>query len=281
MMELQPSDSIGRPNHPICQVWVFLLGSNEEPHLRRYSYRFYGRPYCPDTQTEELKVLVLINCLGSQQYQLLSSLTAPDIPSTKTFQELLLLLKKHLSPKPNVLTEQHNFFSRHQHQGESISTFVSSLKDLTKNAEFKSECNSNNCSKSMLNLLLRSQFIRGLADADIREKLLQQGDATFDKTIEITLAIEAAKIENKEVYKSNYPNFINKISSGYIKKKFNSNFRNSENESKHQNRSRSKSPMKNKSSINLKELGLEGLYLHCGKTNHKTQDCFLKNKLRC
>nr|XP_042899819.1 uncharacterized protein LOC122269685 [Parasteatoda tepidariorum] len=77
-----------------------------------------------DPETEELKVLVLINCLGSRQYQLLSSLTAPDIPSTKTFQELLLLLKKHLSPKPNVLTEQHKFFSRHQHQGPGQYTFL-------------------------------------------------------------------------------------------------------------------------------------------------------------
>ncbi len=110
-----------------------------------------------DTETEELKVLVLINCLGSRQYQLLSSLTAPDLPSTKTFKELLsLLFKQHLSPKPNVLTEQHKFFSRHQNQGETISTFISSLKELTKNAEFVSACNSSDCSKSMLNLLLRS-----------------------------------------------------------------------------------------------------------------------------
>ncbi len=33
--------------------------------------------------------------------------------------------------------------------------------------------------------------------------------------------------------------------------------------------------------VNLKELGLEGVCLHCGKNNHKTQKCFLTNKLRC
>ena len=33
----------------------------------------------------------------------------------------------------------------------------------------------------MLNLFLRSEFIRGLLDADIREKLLKQGDVIFGK----------------------------------------------------------------------------------------------------
>lgn len=116
----------------------------------------------------------------------------------------------------------------------------------------------------MLNLLLRSQFIRGLADADIREKLLQQGDATFEKTIEIALAIEAAKIENKEVYKSNYATSVNKISSNGVRNKQSNNFRNPQNGSKHfrtETRNRSKSPMKNKS-FNLKDFGLEGLCLH-------------------
>ena len=50
----------------------------------------------------------------------------------------------------------------------------------------------------MLNLLLRSQFIRGLSDADITEKLLQQGNITFVKNIEIALSIEVEKLKIKK-----------------------------------------------------------------------------------
>lgn len=52
-----------------------------------------------DIETNEAKVMVLINCLGSRHYKLLSSLTSPDVPASKTYKDLMTLLKNHLAPK--------------------------------------------------------------------------------------------------------------------------------------------------------------------------------------
>ena len=141
-----------------------------------------------------------------------------------------------------------------------------------------SGCENADCSKSIINLLLRAQFIRGLSDSDIREKILQQADVTFDKTLEIALAIESSKIENKEVYKS-YPSSsgINKISH-FNKQKTNQRFRSN---SKSTSRKNERSISRNRNTLNLRELGLENVCLHCGKNNHKTQNCRIKHKLKC
>lgn len=56
-----------------------------------------------DNVTREKKVQVLINCcLSTKHYQLLASLTAPELPSSQSFDYLIELLTQHLSPTPNV-----------------------------------------------------------------------------------------------------------------------------------------------------------------------------------
>jgi hypothetical protein len=39
----------------------------------------------------------------------LSELTAPDLTNTKTYKEFVHLLIEHLDPKPNEISERHNF----------------------------------------------------------------------------------------------------------------------------------------------------------------------------
>lgn len=230
-----------------------------------------------DAETESRKVMVLINCLGPKHYQLLSNLTSPDLPATKTYTELMQLLKEHLSPRTNVLTEQHKFLSRAQRNGESISNYINALKELSKSADFKTSCADANCKKSVINLLLRAQFIRGLQDSEIREKILQQGDLTFEKAVDIALTIEAAKIENKEVYKTNSTSQLNKISTNMKQNK--SNIQRSRMTNKNPSPI-SRSSSRNRS-INFKELGIDGLCLHCGNNSHKTNECRIISKLRC
>ncbi|XP_023244306.1 uncharacterized protein LOC111642227 [Centruroides sculpturatus] len=226
-----------------------------------------------DAITEEAKVMILINCLGPKHYQLLTNLTAPEIPSKRTFAELMKLLQNHLTPKRNILTEQHKFLSREQHNGESISNYVTSLKQLSKSADFKSSCNNADCIKSVIDLMLRVQFIRGLQDSDIREKILQQTDLTFEQTLEIALAIEASKIENDEVYKSNH--FVHKIIKNTQTKQC------SHLQTQPSNRNRSRIESRSGEPLNLHELHLEGLCLHCGKNNHKSTNCRIKDRLKC
>lgn len=234
-----------------------------------------------DTETQEAKVVVLINCIGAKNYQLLSSLTAPDTPASKTYTELINLLRKHLSPKPNILTEQHKFFSRNQRPGESITFYITALRELTKNANFVSKCETDDCTKNLLNIMLRAQFIRGLNDSDIREKILQQTEITFENSVEIALAIESSKLENAQLYKS-FPSAsnINKISTrkSSITQQHVSR-PSSRNRTHFQSRSVTRSP-NNRKKIDFKALGLDGLCIRCGSNKHYSDKCTAQ-KLYC
>ncbi|BES98989.1 Hypothetical Protein NTJ_11805 [Nesidiocoris tenuis] len=219
-------------------------------------------------EVDEAKRLLFINCLGAKYFELLSNLTAPNRPADTSYEEAVSLLREHLSPKQNVLTEQHRFFSRSQGATESVSDFVTALKHLIKTAEFKCECEAAaTCSKSIMNLVLRAQLIRGLRDSDIREKILQKEDISFDDCLKTALAIEVSKIENKEAYKNSSVN-INKISDRQQKFQPRQPFR------------KSFVSHTKKAPVDLDKLGLRGLCLHCGG-RHTSKSCRIKKKLRC
>ncbi|KAL4717572.1 hypothetical protein ACJJTC_000721 [Scirpophaga incertulas] len=154
-------------------------------------------------QTKQMKAKILINSLGAKYYQLLSSLTAPDLPSNKTYDELIKLLDRHLCPLANVHTERHKFLSRIQKPDESKLQYIAALKHLSTTSNWN--CEEPDCSKPV-SIILQAQFIRGLLDIEIREQILQQGnDINLEKAIEIALAIEAAVKQNKIYLQSSEP----------------------------------------------------------------------------
>ncbi|XP_044731858.1 uncharacterized protein K02A2.6-like [Chrysoperla carnea] len=219
-------------------------------------------------EVAKAKVQILINCLGSKYYQLISSLTSPSKPSDKTYTELIELLEKQLSPPSNVHTERHKFLSRIQHSDESIASYVAALKLLLHTCKWV--CPIDNC-KQPIPSILQAQFIRGLKDVDIREKILQQDETiSFDKTLEIALAIEAAKRQNKEDYqKPAIP--INRI--GNTRRSNKAEFYNNK-----QQRNRSKSrqrPQIIDRSSQIERLGLKHTCLSCGckKPGHLVKVC--------
>ncbi|KAL1447852.1 hypothetical protein WDU94_005574 [Cyamophila willieti] len=140
-------------------------------------------------------VQTLINCLSPKQYQVLSSLTTPDLPKNGKFKELCTLLKQHLCPKLNETFEQHKFVSRVQLPNESLTDFVQALKSQTRHCGFVCE----GCKKSTNNAHLKTQFIRGVKDVYIRERLLQAKVSTFQDLVSIALDAEASHVGSLKI----------------------------------------------------------------------------------
>ena len=68
---------------------------------------------------EDKKRAVFLTVIGAQTYSLLSSLVAPDKPSTKTYEDLTTVLKNHLKPKTLVIAERFKFHKRNQGENET------------------------------------------------------------------------------------------------------------------------------------------------------------------
>ena len=85
--------------------------------------------------------------------------------------------------------ERYKFNCRNQTPGESVDSFVTALRNLTKNCNF-CEC--------MRESLLRDRVIMGILDSDLRKRLLQMPDLTINLCIDMCRAYEAT--ENRMRY---------------------------------------------------------------------------------
>ena len=79
---------------------------------------------------DDKRVPVLLTVIGGKTYSLLRTLTSPDKPSTKSFDQIVEILKGHLSPKPLLIAERFRFHKGDQRDDENINTYVAEIKKL-------------------------------------------------------------------------------------------------------------------------------------------------------
>ena len=59
---------------------------------------------------EDCRVPALLSIIGSEAYEVLRNLLAPDLSQTKDSKVLTDTLKKHYSPKPLIIAERFHFY---------------------------------------------------------------------------------------------------------------------------------------------------------------------------
>jgi hypothetical protein len=77
------------------------------------------------------KIPVLLSVIGGPTYSLLKDLNAPDKPANKTYQEIVDVLKNHLSPKSTVKADKFRFHKKDQRPDESVRDFINQLRKLS------------------------------------------------------------------------------------------------------------------------------------------------------
>ncbi|KAL5516505.1 hypothetical protein EMCRGX_G001854 [Ephydatia muelleri] len=133
---------------------------------------------------------VLLSTIGPKAYQTLASLVAPETPGGKTYDELIKLMAEHLSPKPPVIVQRYRFHSRVRQQGESVSVYVTQLKELARKCEFG----------DALNDMLRDRLVCGINDERVQKRLLVEVNLTFDSALKISQGCEVAERCAKEIH---------------------------------------------------------------------------------
>ena len=76
----------------------------------------------------KIKVSASLSLVGGKTYSLLRNLTLTDKPTDKNFDDIVKILKKHLSPKPSIIAELFRFHRRQQQEGESFNEYAAVLK---------------------------------------------------------------------------------------------------------------------------------------------------------
>ena len=128
------------------------------------------------------KRAILLSACGAATYKLLKTLVAPAELTTKSFAELVQLAKEHYTPKPSIIMCRFKFNSAFREQGESISAFVTRLRDLATSCEYGESATE----------LIRDRLVCGVRDDVLQRTLLAVPKLTYDKAYELALLHESA-----------------------------------------------------------------------------------------
>ena len=139
---------------------------------------------------EGKRAATLLSCIGAKTYQLLRSSTSPDLPSTKSYDELKEVLNRHLSPQPLEIAERFRFHKRNQREGESVQAYSVEIKRLSEHCNFGPH----------LDQSLRDRLVCGLRDTAIQKIPLQEADLTFQIAYDKAVALEMASRDATELH---------------------------------------------------------------------------------
>ncbi|KAI5731396.1 hypothetical protein M8J77_009366 [Diaphorina citri] len=227
---------------------------------------------------DDKKAQLLCVSIGSVHYNNLAALLGPGKPVNKlSYQDLLTALRQMLSPKRSTVVSQHYFLNIYQKEDQNIPEFVATLQRDISECDFNVKCKCKQ-SISIADTFLRAQFIRGLKDNWLREQILQSSATTFNEILTKAIALEASRIESKELSTAcssstrfNSTDDVNKTST----------FRRARSRSNQSKRKSFQSRSKSRY-VNYKALGIDNHCLRCGRQNHKSNSCHVdKTQLKC
>lgn len=148
-----------------------------------------------ETYTERLELYFLVNDIPAEKhaavlltkidpetYNLTRDLCMPDKPSTKTYAQLVALIKDHLNPKPSEAMERCKFHQAQQASTESVADFVARLKRLSLYCNFPNVSNA-----------VRDQIVCGLKDHATKKALFREENLTYNTAYKIATQMETAE----------------------------------------------------------------------------------------
>ncbi|KAK9679024.1 hypothetical protein QE152_g40355 [Popillia japonica] len=181
---------------------------------------------------------VLLTLIGMDTYVTLKNLLAPELPISKSYMDIVKVLKNHYVPKKSIIAERFRFnkFSKSymdivkvlknhyvpkksiiaerfrfnkclQESGETVAQFIIRLKQLSKDCQygtFLDDALRDNFVKgycqygTFLDDALRDNFVKGLEDERIQGKLLLEKDLKFSRACEIAQNMELTQKEAKQ-----------------------------------------------------------------------------------
>ena len=84
-----------------------------------------------DVGNPEKQRAILLSGCGASTYQLIRNLVAPAKLISKSFAELVKLVKDHHNPPPSAIFQRFLFNSHSQKEGETVAEFVAELRKLS------------------------------------------------------------------------------------------------------------------------------------------------------
>lgn len=136
----------------------------------------------------------LLHYMGGPTYDVLCNKLKNESPETKSYDDIVTLLKAHYSPTPLEILENFKFICRKQLDHEALCDYIMDLEKLAQTCNFGAH----------LDTAIRNQFVFGLRNRTIQSRLLEVRDLTLAKAKEIAFGMEMSHRGTDEMHGSKH-----------------------------------------------------------------------------
>ena len=158
-----------------------------------------------EVKEDAKKCAILMSGCGPTTYKIIRRLVDSETRKTIKYSKLIDLLTSHFNPRPLSIVQRFKFYNRTRSKEESIATYVAALRALAEYCEYGDS----------LNIMLRDRLVCGVNHEGIQRRLLSEKDLTYEKALEIALAMEAAAKDTRDLLAaSNTPTGLHYIATG-------------------------------------------------------------------
>jgi len=136
------------------------------------------------TQDDEAQVNTLIYSMGDEADDILRSL-ALSAEDRKKYDVVKEKFDGHFVQRRNVIFERAKFNMRHQEEGESVDTFITSLYELAEHCGYG----------DLHNEMIRDRIVVGIRNSALSEKLQLDSKLTLETAVAQVRQSEAVKLQ--------------------------------------------------------------------------------------
>ena len=158
-------------------------------HWTAYTERLQYYFIANEVKSDEKKRAILLSVCGPDTYKTIRGIVDAETLASTAYNELIEMLKSHYDPKPSFIVQRFKFYNRTREAGETVSTFVATLRQIAEYCDYK----------ETLNDMIRDRLVCGINHEGIQKKLLAEKNLTYEKALEIALAMETAEQGTKDL----------------------------------------------------------------------------------
>lgn len=133
---------------------------------------------------DKLKATMLLNCLSIDVYEVVRSMCDPDLPTTKSYEDLCKILHSYFVPHVVALERRRQFYALNRQDGDLAVIWLERIRRAAVDCKFGAKLNGIVMDKFITQL--RGKAFDRLADEDI-EKL------TLERAVELAVKHEKSK----------------------------------------------------------------------------------------
>ncbi|GFO22430.1 polyprotein [Plakobranchus ocellatus] len=142
-----------------------------------------------DKKPKKQQKAILLHTKGPDTLELINTFTFSEEEGIDDISVIMQKFEEHCKPKGNLIYDRHQFLTKQQQEGESFDQFVTELKRLSADCEFR----------ELKDSLIRDRFVCGIHSAQLKERMLRDSDVTLVKAITLGRAEENAKQQLAEM----------------------------------------------------------------------------------